>query len=66
MGKNNIQTFEKGGTFVLTEFHPFIDLLDPAQYDYFYKKIPDVEIEKGTYTDGGEDIEIKPVGGTIL
>ena len=50
---------KKGGTFVLTEFHPFIDLLDPAQYDYFYKKIPDVEIEKGTYTDGGEDIEIK-------
>lgn len=50
---------KKGGTFLLTEFHPFIDLLDENQYDYFYKKEPDIEIEKGSYADGGQDIKIK-------
>lgn len=50
---------KKGGTFLLTEFHPFIDLLDENQYDYFFHKNPDIEVEKGSYTDGGQDIEIK-------
>ena len=50
---------KKDGTFLFTEFHPFIDLLDENQYDYFFKQNPDIEIEKGSYTDGGQDIEIK-------
>ena len=50
---------KKGGTFLLTEFHPFIDLLDENQYDYFYKENPDIEIEEGSYTDGGQDQKIK-------
>lgn len=50
---------KQGGTFLLTEFHPFLDLLDENQYDYFYNKNPDIEIEEGTYTDGGEDLKIK-------
>ena len=50
---------KQGGTFLLTEFHPFLDLLDESQYDYFYNKNPDIEIEEGTYTDGGEDLKIK-------
>jgi SAM-dependent methyltransferase len=50
---------KKGGTFLLTEFHPFIDLLDENQYDYFYKEEPDIELENGTYTDGGENLKIR-------
>ena len=49
---------KKGGTFLLTEFHPFIDLLDENQYDYFYKENPDNEIEGGSYNDSGQDQKI--------
>jgi len=48
---------KKGGTFLLVEFHPFIDLLDETKYDYFYKAKPDQELEIGTYTDGGTDLK---------
>ena len=47
---------KKGGEFLLTEFHPFIALLDNEQWDYFYNKTPDIETENGTYTDGGENL----------
>lgn len=47
---------KKGGLFVFVEFHPFIDLLHENRYDYFFKPMPDQEIEHGTYTDGGEDL----------
>ena len=47
---------KKGGLFVFVEFHPFIDLLDDNQYDYFFKPTPNQEVEHGTYTDGGEDL----------
>lgn len=48
---------KQGGTFLLVEFHPFTDLLDNTKYDYFYKAKPDLELETGTYTDGGEEIK---------
>ena len=50
---------KKGGQFILTEFHPFIALLDEKQYDYFYKQQPDLEKEYGSYTDGGKNILIE-------
>ena len=50
---------EKGGVFLLTEFHPFLELIKNNGYDYFYNPIPDIEIEKGSYTDGGEKLTTK-------
>ena len=50
---------KKGGLFLLTEFHPFVELIKDNGYDYFYSEIPDVEIENGTYTDGGENLITK-------
>ncbi len=53
------QHLKKGGLFLLTEFHPFIALLDNTQYDYFYKESPDQEKQYGSYTDGGENTLIE-------
>ena len=36
MGKSYIKA-SKGGLFLLTEFHPFTDLIKDSGYDYFYK-----------------------------
>lgn len=47
---------KKGGLFLLTEFHPFLDLIKNNKYDYFYKPKPNIEIEIGTYTDGGSEL----------
>ena len=48
-----------GGALILVEFHPLIWLFDQqAPVDYFHSAEPDVETQKGTYTDGGEDVEI--------
>ena len=54
-----VQHLKKGGFFLLTEFHPFISLLDNNQYDYFYKESPDQEKQYGSYTDGGENTLIE-------
>jgi len=50
---------KKGGLFLLTEFHPFFELIKDNGYDYFYDPNPDIEIEKGTYTDGGSELATK-------
>ena len=48
-----------GGLFLLTEFHPFLELIKNNGYDYFYNEKPDIEISNGTYTDGGENLTTK-------
>ena len=50
---------KKGGIFLLTEFHPFLELIKDNGYDYFYDPVPDIEIQKGTYTDGGSELVTK-------
>jgi ubiquinone/menaquinone biosynthesis C-methylase UbiE len=50
---------KKGGLFLLTEFHPFLDLIRNNKYDYFYKPNPKPEIEIGTYTDGDSKLVTK-------
>lgn len=48
-----------GGELILVEFHPLIWLFDEkAPVDYFHSPEPDVEMQQGSYTDGGEDVEI--------
>ena len=48
-----------GGELILVEFHPLIWLFDEkAPVDYFHSPEPDVETQQGSYTDGGEDVEI--------
>ena len=49
----------RGGELILVEFHPLIWLFDEkAPVDYFHSAEPDVETRMGSYTDGGEDVEI--------
>ena len=56
-GKIVSKHLKKGGTFLLVEFHPLIDLLDiETQYGYFFDKHTKIEKEQGSYTDGGKDI----------
>ena len=50
---------KNGGIFLLTEFHPFLELIKDDGYDYFYDPNPDIEIENGTYTDGGSELVTK-------
>jgi SAM-dependent methyltransferase len=50
---------KKGGMFLLTEFHPFLEIIKDNGSDYFYKTNPDVEIGNGTYTDGGSVLVTK-------
>ena len=50
---------KKGGLFLLTEFHPFIPLLNNNECNYFYTPTPDIEKKYGSYTDGGKDIIIE-------
>ena len=50
---------KKGGVFLLTEFHPFLALLDNSQYDYFYKEDPDEEKRYGSYTENGNTVLIE-------
>jgi len=50
---------KKDGLFLLTEFHPFIELIKNNGYDYFYNANPDIEERKGTYTDGGSGLVAK-------
>ena len=50
---------KKGGLFLLTEFHPFLELIKNDGYDYFYNANPDIEETKGTYTDGGSELVTK-------
>lgn len=48
-----------GGELILVEFHPLIWLFDEkSPVDYFHAAEPDVETQMGSYTDGGEDVEI--------
>lgn len=48
-----------GGELIVVEFHPLMWLLDQqAPVDYFHSPEPDVETQMGSYTDGGEDVEI--------
>lgn len=46
---------KKGGTFLLVEIHPFVSLFEG--HDYFFDKDMNIEKEKGSYTDGGENIK---------
>ena len=41
----------------MTEFHPFYQMIQGEGYDYFYKNQPDVEVSKGSYTDGELELE---------
>ena len=50
---------KQGGLFLLTEFHPFLELIKDNGYNYFYTPEPDIEISKGTYTDGGSRLVTK-------
>ena len=50
---------KKGGLFLLTEFHPFLEIIKNNGYDYFYSPKPDIETENGSYTDGGEELITK-------
>ena len=50
---------KKGGIFLLTEFHPFLELIKNNGYDYFYNPNPDIETENGSYTDGREGLMTK-------
>lgn len=54
-----VSHLKKGGIFLLTEFHPFLELIKDDGYDYFYNPVPDIEIQKGTYTDGGSELVTK-------
>ena len=48
-----------GGELILVEFHPLIWLFDSkAPVDYFHSPQPDVETQQGSYTDGGEEVEL--------
>jgi len=58
-GKIISKHLKKGGLFLLTEFHPFIELIKGNGYDYFFNENPDIEVSKGSYTDGGKNISIK-------
>ena len=58
-GKTISHHLKKGGTFLLTEFHPFVAIIQDNGYDYFYNPRPDIELAKGTYTDGGADLITK-------
>ena len=50
---------EPGGELMLVEFHPLIWLFDENDpVDYFHSSEPDVETQLGSYTDGGEDVEL--------
>lgn len=56
-GKVISKHLKKGGTFLLVEFHPLIDLLDAeTQHAYFFDKHTKIEKEQGSYTDGGKDM----------
>lgn len=55
-GKTISKHLKKGGLFLLTEFHPFLELIKKNGYDYFYNPKPDIETNHGTYTDGGKEI----------
>ncbi|MBL6657186.1 MAG: class I SAM-dependent methyltransferase [Flavobacteriales bacterium] len=46
---------KKGGTFLLVETHPFLSILEG--HDYFFDKDMRIEKEKGSYTDGGENLD---------
>ena len=50
---------KKGGLFLLTEFHPFLELIKDNGHNYFYEANPDIEMENGTYTDGGSELVTK-------
>tara|TARA_B100001250_G_scaffold48722_1_gene38160 strand:+ start:1866 stop:2672 length:807 start_codon:yes stop_codon:yes gene_type:complete len=53
------QHLKKDGVFLLTEFHPFLELIKNNGYDYFYNSKPDVEVANGSYTDGGNNLTTK-------
>ena len=57
-GKVVSKHLKKGGTFLLVEFHPLIDLLDiETQYGYFFDKHTKIEKQQGSYTDGGKEVK---------
>lgn len=43
---------KKGGEFLLTEFHPFLNLITEPNQNYFYDINPQIEINNTSYTDG--------------
>ena len=43
---------KKGGEFLLTEFHPFLNLIIDDDQDYFFDPHPHIEKSNSTYTDG--------------
>lgn len=56
-GKVVANHLKKGGTFLLVEFHPLINLLDiDSQYGYFFDKNTKIQKQQGSYTDGGKDM----------
>lgn len=55
------QFLKPGGQFLIVEFHPFIWMLNNEmtyfQYSYFNKEV--IFEEEGTYTDGGESLQLE-------
>ena len=43
---------KKGGEFLLTEFHPFLNLITDPRQNYFFDINPQIEINNKSYTDG--------------
>lgn len=43
---------KKGGEFLLTEFHPFLNLIIDDDQDYFFHLQPHIQKSNSTYTDG--------------
>ena len=58
-GKIISNHLKKNGEFILTEFHPFYQMIQDDGYDYFYNEKPDIQIQHGSYTDGGENVKTK-------
>ena len=50
---------KKGGVFVLTEFHPFYEMIKDKGNNYFYTKKPEIEIKHGSYVDSNNNFKTK-------
>ena len=56
-GQTISKHLKKGGKFILTEFHPFFEMIKDNGYNYFHNPIPDIQV-CGTYTDGDEKLNM--------
>ena len=67
MGKSRFKALKKGGTFLLVEFHPLIDLLDiETQYGYFFDKHTKIEKQQEAIPMEAKKYKPNTTGGAIL